>query len=86
MEKLSNISNPYGIMIECQICFEEFDLLNKKPLVLDCGHTLCSQCLAQSLKGRKKCPFDNKDLKKFLDHYPTNWSYYDIISSNINLK
>ena len=32
-------------MQECPICMEIYDPSNKKPLILQCGHTLCKQCL-----------------------------------------
>jgi hypothetical protein len=75
-----------GIILECQICFEEYDNSNKKPLVLECGHSICQKCLQQILSSNRqnlmKCPFDNKQLTRSLDQCPTNWSYIDIITSN----
>ena len=32
-------------VLECKICFEEFNTKVKEPLVLKCGHTFCSQCI-----------------------------------------
>ena len=49
-------------VISCQICVEEFYSKQEKiPIVLNCGHTLCKQCLDNNLKkGREKCPIDNQ--------------------------
>ena len=72
------------VTLECQICFEEYDIYNKKPVVLDCGHSVCQHCLSQLLSLNsinKKCPFDKKPLQRNYDSYPVNWSYVDIISS-----
>jgi hypothetical protein len=78
----SNIQKSFEIVLDCQICFEEYHMHTKKPMVLDCGHSICQNCLRNILSNpRKKCPFDNKDLKKPFDQYPINWSYIDIITS-----
>jgi hypothetical protein len=86
MISYSNSSSENKIIIECQICFEEYDSYNKKPLVLECGHSICQHCIHQLLTGPgrniKKCPFDNKEIKKSYDQFPVNWAYIDIISSN----
>ena len=49
-------------VISCQICVEEFYSKKEKiPIVLNCGHTICKQCLDNNLKkGREKCPIDNQ--------------------------
>ena len=43
--------------ITCCICEEVYNVLEKKPLVLPCGHTFCRSCL-QQLKSRNDeiCP------------------------------
>lgn len=76
-------NNSHYIILECQICFEEFDMDSRKPVVLDCGHSVCQKCLSQIIAQprNRKCPFDNKELKRSFDQYPFNWSYIDIISS-----
>ncbi len=75
------------IMLDCQICFEEYNINNRKPTVLDCGHSICNICLLGLMSQRnnlKKCPFDNKELKRTIDQYPINWAYIDIINSNLH--
>jgi hypothetical protein len=73
-----------GIILDCQICFEEFNVRDKRPLVMDCGHSVCNYCLIQILanqnRSQRRCPFDNKELKRSLDGYPVNWCYIDIIN------
>lgn len=34
--------------LECSICRQMFDLKDRKPLVLPCGHSFCSDCLKKS--------------------------------------
>ncbi len=77
-----------SMILECQICFEEYNISNKKPMVLDCGHSICQSCLQQITSSSQinlmKCPFDNKALQRNFNQYPVNWSYIDVINSKIN--
>ncbi|XP_047736455.1 E3 ubiquitin-protein ligase TRIM68 isoform X2 [Hyalella azteca] len=45
-------------MIECDVCNEEFDTGNHKPLCLTCGHTFCFSCITHFLErpGDQNCP------------------------------
>lgn len=74
-------SNSNGIILECQICCEDYEIKTKRPLVMDCGHSICEVCLGSIIRSTKKCPFDKKELRRTIDQYPINWSYIDIISS-----
>jgi hypothetical protein len=75
----------YGIVLDCQICFEDYDIKTNKPLVLDCGHSICRNCLRSVLATNRKCPFDKVTLTRSLDSYPINWAYIDIIGSKLNV-
>lgn len=73
----------------CNICFEEFDISKLKPMIIECGHTLCNKCLKSILtSGNKKCcPFCNKVLTKSqLAQYNFNYSYMDIIREFKNVS
>jgi len=73
-----------GIILDCQICLEDYNIHDRKPLVLDCGHSICQECCRKLFSNtRKKCPFDNKELIRRMDQYPVNWSYIDIINSKM---
>ncbi len=77
-----NNSVDNSIVLDCPICFEEYSVKKRKPVVLDCGHSICKDCVVSILSSRiRKCPFDNTDLKRSAKDYPVNWSYIDIISS-----
>lgn len=72
----------HGIILDCQICLEDYNIHDRKPIVLDCGHSICQECCRKIfLNIRRKCPFDNSDLMRRIEQYPVNWSYVDIITS-----
>ena len=45
----------------CEYCKEMFNLNERLPLILSCGHTACNNCydfkLKQPQKNKIKCPF-----------------------------
>jgi hypothetical protein len=72
--------------MECQICFEHFDLNSFVPKVLTkCGHSFCKICLERLLfqKNHITCPVcrDNTKVTK-KEALPTNYSLIEIIDSN----
>lgn len=48
--------------MECRICFKNFGP-GYTPIVIECGHTICSKCLDLLYKSNYKCPFDLRKLK-----------------------
>ena len=32
-------------IMECYVCLEKYDTIERQPKILPCGHSLCSQCL-----------------------------------------
>jgi hypothetical protein len=81
---LSNFEDFSNLLTkECPICCEEYDCKIKKPLVMDCGHTICIICLRLILNFQKQCPFDKLSLlKPTIESYPVNWTYLEILNSN----
>jgi hypothetical protein len=67
---------------QCTICFEEYDLTKRKPLILECGHTICNLCVKDILKCAKKCcPFCNKSLiKRNVSSFSQNFAYMELIN------
>lgn len=75
-------------IFHCPLCFEKYDLSDRRPKVLECGHTICLDCLTKYVKtaGRicPKCrqpfteaPFfikDNYLLCPYLEDKPSNSS------------
>lgn len=48
--------------LECQICYQRYNVHNRKPKVLDCLHRVCARCLVKILDtadggGAISCPF-----------------------------
>ena len=45
------------LLLQCQICFEEFEDGGHVPRLLPCTHTLCHTCIGQLIQGNKiECP------------------------------
>ena len=60
-----------------------FNLTKSIPLIIECGHTLCKDCLTRMKKGPKiRCPFDNiwHDFHK-IDDFPINFALKDLIEN-----
>ncbi|XP_052122111.1 E3 ubiquitin-protein ligase RNF182-like [Frankliniella occidentalis] len=47
--------------LQCDICFNLFDLDHHRPKSLICGHTICQECVQNPGLGGK-CPTCRKDL------------------------
>lgn len=58
--------------MECELCFENFNETDHRPLVLiPCGHSYCSSCAAQLTN----CPSD----RKIISYKTDNWSILKLI-------
>ena len=78
-------------IFDCQVCMEE--MINKKPRLLPCGHTFCSECLEQIIKGGGiTCPTcrSKVDTTKITD-IPVNFNLakmkqieLDLVRVNLN--
>lgn len=49
-------------MLECPICYEDYDNKQSK-IFLECGHHMCSSCLLEFYKRNKECGFCRKEFK-----------------------
>lgn len=68
-------------ILSCTICFEDYDFLMKNPICIECGHTICNECLESIISSsNRKCPFCNKTLLYSQSSYPINYAYKNIIS------
>ena len=64
----------------CPICQCNFNLTTRKPRVLECGHTYCTECLQEILQKKElKCPVDNKTWSDIvsIDEVKTNFIVMD---------
>lgn len=62
----------------CPICIEEYDIQQRIPLVLQCGHTFCSSCLQQAaVGGQVACALDRERDGRAVEDIPRNYSLID---------
>ena len=51
----------YSLVMECPSCKEHFNLQDRRPYNIPCGHTLCLVCIKSlATGGELKCPLDNE--------------------------
>ncbi|XP_018010956.1 E3 ubiquitin-protein ligase TRIM21-like [Hyalella azteca] len=62
-------------MLECDICTEEFDSGNHKPLCLTCGHTFCFSCILELTTSSDICicPKCKKETAQDIDKILVNY-------------
>lgn len=65
--------------MECEVCTENFDSVEKKPVVLECGHTICKECIEGIIRTNPYCPFDRKRIVKTLSDLSINYSLIEMI-------
>jgi RING-type zinc-finger len=70
------------IVIECIICKESYNSLEKLPLILTCGHTLCKECLVKMNPNSLaiKCPIDRKIESKSAKQLTVNYAILQILN------
>lgn len=63
--------------MDCPICFNEFDLKERYPKVLTCGHTYCTGCVEDYvfMGNNRSCPFCKKGIGySNIEEVPNNYS------------
>ncbi|TNV77210.1 hypothetical protein FGO68_gene672 [Halteria grandinella] len=66
----------------CSICMEGYQLIERVPVVLGCGHTICISCAKKMLKAAFiQCPFDNikRKIEGGVERLPKNFSLIHLI-------
>ena len=58
---------------ECQICNEDYDDAERKPVTIKCGHIYCKSCMLLLSNSTRKCPSCRASFRK-----------QDLISLNLN--
>lgn len=61
--------------LECPICMENYDPIERKPMLFPCGndHTTCYVCIQDMHnKGKITCPFCNLEQKIPLKKMPVD--------------
>lgn len=62
---ISSINNEKEALlnqIACAVCFE--NILDNKPVCLDCGHLFCGSCVDNLMKTHKNCPLCKSEIGK----------------------
>ena len=68
-------------IIECIVCLESYNSLNKLPLILSCGHTLCKECVMKINYNSQsiKCPIDRKIEPKATKQLTINYAILQVL-------
>jgi len=75
--------------ITCPCCFEEYHQPDRLPrLIIQCGHTICSQCLHTALfdSNIPKCPLDEQHIEGSsldIEQFPVNSALIHILETKI---
>ena len=81
--------------LECPVCLDIFgsDLNHiKAPKILNCGHTICRECLENLNKNAKNnyfsCPICKKEITKGkkIDDFTTNILIINMVNDSFNLS
>jgi hypothetical protein len=75
--QLSDIENAQS-KFTCKIDFEIYDSNENKPLVFNCGHTICKKCYERL--QRKFCPICRTEIKSV----NTNYTLIELIENDKN--
>lgn len=74
-------------LLVCSVCLEDYEPEVNRPCILDCGHTICINCMRSIGQTLKKCPLCKSIMTKEegLD-YPINWAYLEIVNHIKNIS
>lgn len=73
--------------MDCQVCLETFNNLERRAMVLECGHTFCKSCISiLYLKIPVICPLDRIGISKPLTELKVNYSLDEIIRSMSSIR
>ncbi|KAF6253268.1 hypothetical protein COO60DRAFT_434203 [Scenedesmus sp. NREL 46B-D3] len=59
---------------ECGICTSMFNSSARQPLILECGHTFCRECIQHNLGPQRWCPYCRQPINKHVDDLPRNYA------------
>ena len=65
--------------LTCSICYQPYTEVERIPLVLQCGHSICKVCLGHIDRLGKKCPSCNKLYTGSAITLPRNYSLLNIL-------
>ncbi len=66
----------------CEICQKDFNTKRNVPKMLQCGHTICLECVIKiQQKKIEKCPFDKKTINMEEDKLVNNFYILSLIET-----
>ena len=70
----------------CEICQTNFNNKNNIPKMLQCGHTICCECISKIQKKKiEKCPFDKKTISFEEDKLVNNFYILSLIETDYKI-
>lgn len=75
-------------LLACPICYFTYNDSSNTPKILECGHTLCSECLDKILLQnfeQKKCPLDKRLFSRYLltvSDFPVNYALKNLTTNS----
>jgi len=68
--------------MECSICYKVYDTknLDRYPLILECGHTLCKTCVKDLLSENPRCHLCRLKITKKIEDLKTNFALLEILN------
>ena len=70
--------------LSCPVCEKEFNLKERLPASLGCGHSFCKACLAKL--QRKVCPYDQTQVRVPSHKIPTNTAIIRLLDAKVDLE
>ncbi|KAF2353895.1 B-box-type zinc finger [Trinorchestia longiramus] len=62
-------------VFECEVCCEDYDAADRKPICLSCGHTVCRSCLIGIVATRgTNCHKCKQSIRQPVDQLPVNYA------------
>lgn len=65
--------------MDCKICGEKYNKRSRKPMVINCGHSMCSDCVTKIKLGETNCPI----CKKPITDEKQNYALYELLDMNL---
>jgi RING finger/CCCH-type zinc finger protein len=65
----------------CPVCQNEYNPVQKPPISLGCGHTICQSCLFRLSK--QQCPFDQAEIGVSIAKLPVNYALLSLVGGDI---
>ena len=72
---------PIQASVKCPICAENYNKSTNSPLVLQCGHTVCKQCVRALFNQERQviCPVDRKKDSRSLESIPPSLQILELV-------